>query len=161
MLRQLIEYFRSGRATWIEPGRLVACRYPKDQHLRDLADGGIKVVINLYADPHPQAILNELGLEQVHVPVADFDVPNAEQVQLVVNNITNALAAERPVAVHCGGGLGRTGTMLACYQVTLGAAPDEAIAALRKLRPGSVETKEQEQFVRDFAARRLSAGDTG
>lgn len=58
------------------------------------------------------------------------------------------------VAVHCILGLGRTGTMLACYLVKdKGLAPADAIAEIRRLRPGSIETYEQEKAVFQFYQR--------
>ena len=55
------------------------------------------------------------------------------------------------VSVHCFRGRGRTGTMLACYFVKFeNLTADEAIKKVRELRPGSVETKDQEDLVRDF-----------
>lgn len=47
-------------------------------------------------------------------------------------------------------GLGRSGTMAAAYLVATGTSADEAIAILRELRPGSIETAEQEAAVRRF-----------
>jgi atypical dual specificity phosphatase len=61
--------------------------------------------------------------------------------------------------VHCGGGKGRAGTVAACYIAAFGfqklsfertqpAFPAaEAMALLRSLRPGSIETSHQEEFV--------------
>jgi atypical dual specificity phosphatase len=69
--------------------------------------------------------------------------------------IHDALARGEPVAVHCGAGLGRTGTLLAAYLISEGQTPDEAIDFLRGVRPGSVETLEQEQAIYEYA-RRLS-----
>ena len=53
--------------------------------------------------------------------------------------------------MHCGGGLGRTGTLLACYYVRRGLSPEEAIAWVRAGRPGAVETPEQVATVAAFA----------
>ncbi|KAI0779011.1 ATP dependent DNA ligase [Trametes elegans] len=69
-----------------------------------------------------------------------------------------------PILIHCGGGKGRAGTVAACYLVAHGfARPDptrtepamsasDAIAALRTLRPGSIETAEQEAFVARYCS---------
>ena len=56
------------------------------------------------------------------------------------------------VGVHCAHGKGRTGTVISCYLVKhFKLAPNEAIEKLRSMRPGSVETSEQEEMVRTFA----------
>jgi atypical dual specificity phosphatase len=40
---------------------------------------------------------------------------------------------------------------LACYFVTKGLSAANAVARVRRLRPGSVETEEQEEAVAQFA----------
>ena len=52
--------------------------------------------------------------------------------------------------MHCGGGLGRTGTLLACYLVRQGLPAAEAIERVRAVRPGSVETRQQAQAVHAY-----------
>lgn len=48
-------------------------------------------------------------------------------------------------------GCGRTGTMLACYLVANeGYNADDAIVETRKRRRNSIETRRQEQSVRDY-----------
>ena len=51
------------------------------------------------------------------------------------------------VAVHCAAGLGRTGTLAAQMLVAQGVDPDQAIADVRQVRKGSIETAAQEQAV--------------
>lgn len=64
--------------------------------------------------------------------------------------ISSCLENQQPVAVHCLAGLGRTGTMLACYLVATGTPANNAIMRIREWRPGSIETKEQEAVVYEY-----------
>lgn len=58
---------------------------------------------------------------------------------------------EGGVGVHCAMGCGRTGTILACYLVAKeGYSADDAITETRKRRRNSIETRKQEQAVRDY-----------
>ena len=56
-------------------------------------------------------------------------------------------AAGCDVLVHCRGGLGRAGTIAARLLVELGMEPETAIASVRAVRPGAIETSDQEKFV--------------
>ena len=52
------------------------------------------------------------------------------------------------VSVHCKLGMGRTGTMLACYLAkSQNLSSTQAITEIRRLRPGSIETRDQEAMV--------------
>ncbi|MFI6786836.1 protein-tyrosine phosphatase family protein [Nonomuraea sp. NPDC050383] len=60
-------------------------------------------------------------------------------------------AATERVEVACGGGVGRTGTALACLAVLDGVPGGEAVAYVRAhYRPGAVETPWQRRFVTRF-----------
>jgi protein-tyrosine phosphatase len=57
------------------------------------------------------------------------------------------------VVVSSMGGLGRSGTIAACFLVAAGTSPDAAIAAVRTARgPRAFETATQEDFVLTFAS---------
>ncbi len=137
---------------WLEEGRVFACRYPRGEPaLAGLARQGISVLVNLHERGHDPSRLARHGLVEVHIPVKDFSAPSPEQLAQGVAAIARAVAAGERVAVHCGGGLGRTGTLLACYLVHQGCGAEEAIDRVRTARPGSVETAGQVAAVKAYA----------
>ena len=147
------------RGNWLYPDRLLACAYPwRPDGLADLAEQGISVVVNLHERGHDPERLARLGLTEVHLPVPDFTAPTADQLVRGVHAINRGLLAGKRVAVHCAAGLGRTGTLLACYLVSTGLDPETAIARIRAVRPGSVETAEQQAAIKAFA-RRVASGE--
>lgn len=80
-------------------------------------------------------------------PVAEFEPPRIQQMKRILSYFYNLKNGER-MGVHCAGGVGRTGTVLACI---LGSASQmsgqQAINTIRKLRPNSIESESQEQFI--------------
>ncbi len=65
---------------------------------------------------------------------------------------TTSRAAEQRVEVACGGGLGRTGTALACLAVLDGVPNTEAVAYVREhYARRAVETPWQRRFVAQFS----------
>jgi len=111
----------------------------------------IQLLVTLTEDPLPEQTVHRFGMRPLHLPVKDFTAPTLEQLATFMTEVDLARAASERVAVHCLSGKGRTGTFLAAYFVHLGMDPAEAIAEIRALRPGSIETKEQEEIVYRFA----------
>jgi atypical dual specificity phosphatase len=143
---------RDDPGSWALPNQVLACAYPRSESaLAALAAAQIRVVVNLHARPHAPTALARHGLTEVHLPTRDFRAPPLSSLDYGVAAIENALAAGRRVAIHCGGGRGRTGTLLACLLVARGETASAAIAHARRLRPGAVETRAQEEAVRAFA----------
>ncbi len=94
------------------------------------------------------------GIRVRRFAIRDMDISReaeSEQFEEMVREVIDHLERGQNVAVHCRGGLGRTGTVAACVLVALGQhAADEAIGAVRAARKGTVQTEEQEGFVRRF-----------
>ena len=144
---------RRDEGTWVLPGQVMACAYPRsDAALAALRTGGVGLVINLHPRPHAPLALARHGLREVHLPTRDFSAPAPAALGAGVRAVAEELARGGRVAVHCGGGRGRTGTLLACLLVARGHAPDDAIAIVRAARPGAVETRAQVDAVRIFAS---------
>jgi ADP-ribosyl-[dinitrogen reductase] hydrolase len=89
-------------------------------------------------------------IDWYHLPIVDRGVPDVEFEQAwdqVGEGLRARLRAGFNVLVHCMGGLGRAGTIASRLLVELGWEPGEAIAQVREVRPGAIETHQQFEFV--------------
>jgi ADP-ribosyl-[dinitrogen reductase] hydrolase len=94
--------------------------------------------------------VEERGMRWVHLPIVDVSVPNRKfEAQWIAAGaeLRGVVRCGGRVLVHCRGGLGRAGTITARLLVELGADPNEAIRAVRHVRHGATETREQERHV--------------
>ncbi len=85
-----------------------------------------------------------------HLPIPDVSVPCSDfeaQWQQHGESLRSLLRHGFKVLVHCKGGLGRAGTISARLMAELGTAPAGAIAMVRAVRPGAIETEAQRQHV--------------
>lgn len=152
---------RPSSFTWIDKPLLAAMAQPGSaEELTWLRQQGVELLLSLTEDPARRDWVNDAGLLVFHVPVVDMEAPTFEQIERAVSAIARAHERNLGVAVHCGAGLGRTGVIVACYLVSKGLSASNAIAKVRRLRPGSIETDEQAEAVFEFS-RRLTQGYAG
>lgn len=146
--------------SWVDPPHLAALAHPGGaEDLAWLRRNGVDVLVSLTEDPVARAWVNDAGLMVVHVPVPDMEAPTPRQLDVVLDTVRRANAAGMGVAVHCTAGKGRTGTVLAAYFVAQGLSAKSAVDKVRGLRPGSVETAEQEQAVETFEKKKTMTGE--
>jgi len=169
------------RSYWVVPGKFLAGYYPGSRDpvtarkkLKSLLDHGIRYVINLMekeeknfngemfqpyeSQLHPLAKEMEISVKLMRMQIQDMDVPTAEGMIAILDEIDRLLNQNRVIYVHCWGGRGRTGTVVGCYLARHGLAVGEAaldlLAELRKNDPishlPSPETKIQADFVRSW-----------
>jgi atypical dual specificity phosphatase len=138
--------------SWIDKPLLAAMARPGSaDELVWLRQQGIELLVSLTEDPPRRDWINDAGLFLVHVPVVDMEAPTQKQLDECLSAIARAHEKSMGVGIHCGAGLGRTGVFLACWFVTKGLTAKNAIARVRRLRPGSIETQAQEDVVAEFA----------
>lgn len=137
--------------SWIEKPLLAAMARPEGAEDLDwLRTHGIELLMSLTEDPPPRDWVNSAGLLLIHEPMIDMETPPPEQLNRCVSAIVKAHERKMGVAVHCAAGLGRTGVVLACYFIDKGLNASDAVARIRRLRPGSIETEDQERAAKEF-----------
>lgn len=130
--------------------------------VQTLRDAGYTTVITLLDDDELERLgvpdlgrhVRMAGLRWLKFPIADYGLPEPEVLnawRAALPDLVERLRADERLLVHCAGGFGRTGTLVATLLKTLGADGDGAIARVRAARPGAVETPAQEAFARAFS----------
>jgi protein-tyrosine phosphatase len=90
--------------------------------------------------------LSARGITWVHLPIRDFDIPvgaAAAEWPVLSARLHHALDQGQNVLLHCRGGLGRSGMIALRLLVERGEVAEVALARLRAVRPGAVETEAQ------------------
>ncbi len=138
--------------SWVLEGELGGSQGPAGYHdLFYLYSQGVRAVVRMEQRTIPADSEGMVDMVDMFESVPDFTPPTMEQIQRMVGFIDEQTAAGRPVAVSCYAGIGRTGTVLACYLTHRGADPRGAIERVRALRPGSIQTPEQEAAVYQYS----------
>ncbi|XP_037876750.1 uncharacterized protein LOC101740096 [Bombyx mori] len=164
------EKVENGDLNWIVPGKMLAFSGP---HHRSRLDRGyplhspehyhdyfrthnVTTIVRLNKKSYDARQFTSHGFEHRELFFVDGSVPS----DLIVNRfIRIAEAAKGAVAVHCKAGLGRTGTLIACYMMRQhGFTAREAIAWLRVCRPGSV-IGHQQWFLENIQSRMHAEGE--
>lgn len=145
------------RFYWVIDGQLAGSSRPGAHSasiasdLAALRGRGIQSVLTLTETPVLAHELEAAGLDSLHLPVDDFHAPTTQQMLRALAFIDASLAENMPVVVHCLAGQGRTGTILAAWLLRSGLSADDAIADIRALTPGAIESAPQVAALRRWA----------
>lgn len=96
---------------------------PSEEAYRSLAAAGATTIVDLRGEDHlvtDHDLLRELGLRRVHIPIRDGQRPSDAQVRHFIDVVNDNQRGT--VFVHCGAGVGRTGSMVAAYRLMGGTA---------------------------------------
>ena len=107
---------------------------------------GVRSIITMTEVPLPKSWIKDV--KYLHMPTEDLSAPDMEKIDHAVDFIHKRIQSNEPVMVHCAAGIGRTGTVLACYLVKYQKMSfNDAIEKVRKERPGSIQSESQELAV--------------
>mgnify|MGYP001575787628 CR=1 FL=1 len=147
---------------WLVPFKIAVMSTPRNgRDIRALSSDsiGIKTVLTLTEEePLDQSWFN-MRIKNEFLPIQNYYPPSIEQMDIAMRILTDEESL--PVLIHCGGGKGRAGSIAACYIAACGfGKPDlqsngwqpamsahDSILKLRAIRPGSIETEQQEAFI--------------
>jgi hypothetical protein len=138
-----------------EPAPLAGMAFPgADTDWPELHRLGFRRVVRLHHgayDPSP-LVADEIVLEDLFGGRAPSDpAAERERVLRAAELVAAHVRAGEGVVVHCVGGTGRTGTVIACALRRLGLAEDEAVRAVQAHRPNWPESPWQAEVVRSGA----------
>jgi protein-tyrosine phosphatase len=96
-------------------------------------------------------LYKQQGMDFLHLPIKDFGVPDPATLKHTTNTALDLARQGKNIAIHCSGGIGRTGMFAACMAKDVFNLTGEcAIAWVREFIPGAVETEAQSQLVNDY-----------
>ena len=137
--------------SWIIEGKLAGSAIPTSiDEVEWAIDQGVKSIVTIREEPLDSDWANNVNY--LHVHSNDMGVPEFDDLVKTVNFIHDRIVNDEPVMVHCLAGLGRTGTILACYLIKYKKmSADDAIQKVRDERPGSIQSFSQEEIIFQFA----------
>lgn len=152
--------------SWIIPGKVAGSSMPKrEEQIKGFEEFGITTVINMMDENEVKLSIYKNSPISHHIfGIPNRTAPSIQMMDTIMNIMEDTVGLGGSVLIHCGGGVGRAGTVLACYilkhgitgklnrnfatQLTYNAT--SCVEELRKLRPKSIESDEQEKGISDY-----------
>ncbi|MDD7984885.1 dual specificity protein phosphatase family protein [Lentisphaera marina] len=132
---------------WLEDNKIGGMPKPPVEEIANLKKSGLGAIASFLEGQDNLEEYRENGIEFFWSPIVDDEAPTKEQVAEFVKFVEKTLEQGLSLAVHCKGGNGRAGTMLAAYYMSKGKSSEEVLKFMRGINPRAVATEVQEQFL--------------
>ena len=138
------------RFSWVIENKLAGSALPQSiGAVQWLTEQGIKSIVTIREEPLADNWIKDVNY--LHIMSNDMGVPEFGDLTHAIDFIHRRITNNEPVMVHCLAGIGRTGTLLACYLVKYQKMlADDAIQKVREERPGSIQSYPQEEMIFQF-----------
>ena len=136
--------------SWIIEEKLAGSAIPTSKEEIDwIKQEGVKSIVTIREEPLEDEWIKDVNY--LHVHSNDMGIPEFSDLVNSVDFIHQRITNEEPVMVHCLAGLGRTGTILACYLIKYeDLTANDAIEKVRQERHGSIQSFSQEEIIFRF-----------
>ena len=136
--------------SWIIEEKLAGSAIPTSKEEIDwVKQEGVKSIVTIREEPLEDEWIKDVNY--LHVHSNDMGIPEFSDLVNSVDFIHQRITNEEPVMVHCLAGLGRTGTILACYLIKYeDMTAGDAIEKVRQERHGSIQSFSQEEIIFRF-----------
>ena len=150
--------------SWVIPTVLAGISIPKrKEEIEAFKFMNIGLVVSVLEEETLDPSWFDNDIKNIHYDVVNYCPPTMNDLLEIIEEMENVIKMGKGVVVHCGGGVGRAGSVLACFIIKHGLTGEikentypvmsgsEAIAKIRELRPKSIETEKQENFIKEYS----------
>lgn len=95
-------------------------------------------------------MLQQNGIRSHHFPIEDFNIPSHQQMDSIYRTLALMLENGENILIHCKGGLGRSGTVMAAFVKNYLQEVDP-ITYVREIRgKEAIENQQQQSFIGQY-----------